>query len=114
MAALASILFLVVVTLLADILIIAILESTDDLDEIFLNCGVISGVAVALLLLAPIAIDIPTNSRSGVASAALLGPAGVFFVLKGTRTPRWLKWAFFAFLYVPTAFLLSLSLISTD
>lgn len=89
-------------TLLADTLIVAVIESTDDLDEILINSGVITGIALALLLLTPMVIDLPILSRNGSLSAALMGPAGVFFALKGTGTPRWLKWVLFAAAYVPT------------
>ena len=100
---LASIFFVIFVTLLADILIIAVLESTNDLDEILLNCGVIGVIAVGLVLLAPFAIELPVRFQGGFASTALFGPAGVFFVLKGTRTPRWLKWTFFGVVYTLVA-----------
>lgn len=109
----ASALFVIVVTALADILIIAVLESTDDLDEIFLTCGVISGIAIAILLLVPLAIDLPLRRNGSFASTTLLGPAGVFFILKGTKAPRWLKWTFFACLYIPAFLVFTIYIFST-
>lgn len=101
MAALA---FDILVFAIGNAVLIMEFKTSNDLNRLFQVAATVAVVSMALSFLARTGLghsDLEWSlGGNGFMSAALFGPACVFFVLKDTRASEGVKWAFFIFLIV--------------
>ena len=82
----------------ADLAIIAVIETTDNLDEP-MKAGLAALVISTGLIW--VATDVALI-RIPIYSGLLMGPAGPFFALKDTRAPTWAKWMLYMIVFTTT------------
>ena len=99
---LALLAFDILIFTIANAILIMEIKTNDDINRLFGVGAVVCIVSLGLSAFARSSLGQGSLEWSlggnGYMSAALLGPASVFFVLKDTRASESVKWAFFSFL----------------